>query len=336
MKRMLKSWLLAAAVGIGASGLTAAAALAADHTLKVGWTTGDSANDPYAIGARAFKEEVERRSDGRIEVHLFPNRALGDEKAMLEGMRLGTVDMAVMSSAVNSQVVPEFALTDLPFLFANEKQARAVLDGPVGAALAEKVKDKGLMVLSYMEGGFRNLVNNVRPINTPADMAGVKFRVIQSPIYIEMVESLGGNAVPMAWGEVYTAVQQGTIDGLEAPPSVIEQNKFAEVVKYLSMSNHTYSALEFMISKRRFDALPEDLRAIVQEAATAAGETQRQRSYEIGQDVLAVLEQQGMTINTIDDLKPFQKAVAPIYEKYRGIVGSDLLDAALETAASVE
>lgn len=336
MRKMMKSWLLAAALSIGASALAAQAALAADHTLKVGWTTGDSANDPYAIGAHAFKEEVERRSEGRIEVHLFPNRALGDEKAMLEGMRLGTVDLSVMSSAVNSSIVPEFALTDLPFLFANEKQARAVLDGPVGAALAGKVEDKGLLVLSYMEGGFRNLVNNVRPINTPADMAGVKFRVIQSPIYIEMVESLGGNAVPMAWGEVFTAVQQGTIDGLEAPPSVIDQNKFGEIVKYLSMSNHTYSALEFMMSKRRFEALPEDLQAIVRDAATAAGATQRQRSYEIGQEVLAVLEKQGMAINTIDDLKPFQEAVAPIYEKYRGIVGADLLDQALATAAAAQ
>lgn len=336
MKRMMKSWLLAAAVSIGVGGLTAGAALAADHTLKLGWTTGDSANDPYAIGARAFKEEVERRSDGRIEVLLFPNRALGDEKPMLEGMRLGTVDMAVISSAVTSQIIPEFALTDLPFLFVDEKRARAVLDGPVGAILAEKAKEKGVLVLSYMEGGFRNLVNNTRPINKPANMAGVKFRVMQSPIYIEMVESLGGNAVPMAWGEVYTAVQQGTIDGLEAPPSVIEQSKFAEVVKYLSMSNHTYSALEFMISKRRFDALPEDLRTIVQEAATAATATQRQRSYEIGQEILAVLEKQGMTINTIEDLKPFREAVAPIYQNYRSIAGSELLDQALAAAASVE
>lgn len=333
MRKLLNGWLAAAAMAVA---LTAGNAIAAEFTLKAGWTTGDSANDPYAIGARAFKEEVERRSEGRIEVNLFPNRALGDEKAMLEGMRLGTVDLAVMSSAVNSSIVPEFAITDLPFLFANETQARAVLDGEVGQALAEKVKDKGLLVLGYMEGGFRNLVNNVRPINTPDDMKGVKFRVIQSPIYIEMVESLGGNAVPMAWGEVFTAVQQGTIDGLEAPPSVIEQNKFAEVVKYLSMSNHTYSALEFMMSKRKFDSLPEDLQAIVLEAGKAAGEIQRQRSYEIGQEVLAVLEKQGMTINTIEDLKPFQEAVAPIYEKYRDIVGSDLLDAALAGAASAE
>ena len=330
MKRMLKSWLLAAAVGIGASGLTAAAALAADHTLKVGWTTGDSANDPYAIGARAFKEEVERRSDGRIEVHLFPNRALGDEKAMLEGMRLGTVDMAVMSSAVNSQVVPEFALTDLPFLFANEKQARAVLDGPVGAALAEKVKDKGLMVLSYMEGGFRNLVNNVRPINTPADMAGVKFRVIQSPIYIEMVESLGGNAVPMAWGEVYTAVQQGTIDGLEIPVAVISSNKYNEVTKFLSLTNHTYSVIGLIVSKRNFDRLPADQQAAVREAAKAATAAQRTAAFANVKELLADLESKGMQVNKISDPAAFRESVKPVYEKFRRPIGSDLMDAALK------
>lgn len=323
--------------GVAALSLLAAvagAAQAQNFSLKIGWTTGDSANDPYSIGARAFKEEVERRSEGQIEVLLFSNRALGDEKSLLEGMRLGTVDMAILSSAVSSQVVPEYALPDLPFLFATESQARAVMDGPVGDILAEKMSNHGVIVLSYLEAGFRSMANNVRPIQTLEDTSRVKFRVIQSPIYIRMIELLGGSAVPMAWGEVYTAVQQGTIDGLEAPPVVIEQNKFAEVVKYLSLTNHTYNALELMISKRSLNRMPEELQQIVRDSAKAATATQRQRSDEVNASVLDLLTTQGVQVNAIENLAPFREAVAPIYEEYRKIIGSDLLDLTLSEVAS--
>ncbi len=162
---------------------------------------------------------------------------------MLEGMRLGTVDAGVITNAVIAQIEPAFQLNDLPFLYENEAQAQRVLDGPVGQKLAAKLESKGVKLLGWMEGGFRNMINNVRPVEKPDDVKGVKYRVMQNPVFIGMFSSLGGNAVPMAWGETFTAVQQGAIDGLEIPLAVIDQNKYFEVTKFLSITNHTYSAI---------------------------------------------------------------------------------------------
>ena len=214
--------------------------------------------------ARAPSRSGSRRpSGGRIEVQLYPNRQLGDEKPMLEGMRLGTVDAGVITNAVIAQIEPAFQLNDLPFLYENEAQAQRVLDGPVGQKLAAKLETKGVKLLGWMEGGFRNMINNVRPVEKPEDVKGVKYRVMQNPVFIGMFSSLGGNAVPMAWGETFTAVQQGAIDGLEIPLAVIEQNKYAEVTKYLSITNHTYSAIPLLMAKRAFDKLPDDLKKVV-------------------------------------------------------------------------
>ncbi len=244
--------------------LASAPAFAQQKTvIKLGWTTSDGAQDPYATGARAFKERVEAASGGRIEVQLYPNRQLGDEKPMLEGMRLGTVDAGVITNAVIAQIEPTFQLNDLPFLYENEAQAQRVLDGPVGQKLAAKLETKGIKLLGWMEGGFRNMINNVRPVEKPDDVKGVKYRVMQNPVFIGMFSSLGGNAVPMAWGETFTAVQQGAIDGLEIPLAVIEQSKYAEVTKYLSITNHTYSAIPLLMAKRAFDKLPDDLKKVV-------------------------------------------------------------------------
>ena len=202
-----------AALAWGLSGTLVPQAEAADLTIKLGWTSSAGETDPYAIGARAFKQAVEAESKGRIEVQLFPNRALGDEKPLLEGMRLGTVDAAIITNAVVAQIEPAFQINDMPFLYSDEAQAQKILDGPVGEKLRKKLETKGVVLLGFMEGGFRAMINNVRPVSTPADVKGVKYRVMQNPVYIAMFSSLGGNAVPMAWAETFTAVQQGAIDG---------------------------------------------------------------------------------------------------------------------------
>jgi tripartite ATP-independent transporter DctP family solute receptor len=199
---------------------------------------------------------------------------------MLEGMRLGTVDAGVITNAVIAQIEPAFQVNDLPFLYESEAQAQAVLDGPVGKKMAAKLDAKGIKLLGFMEGGFRNMINNVRPVLKPDDVKGVKYRVMQNPVFIGMFSSMGGNAVPMAWGETFTAVQQGTIDGLEIPLAVIDQNKYFEVTKYLSLTNHTYSAIPLLISKRTFDRMPEDLKKAVVDAGVAATKAQRVRTGE--------------------------------------------------------
>jgi tripartite ATP-independent transporter DctP family solute receptor len=301
--------------------------------IKLGWTTSDGAQDPYAIGARAFKQAVEKNSNGRIEVQLYPNRQLGDEKTMVEGMRFGTLDAGIITNALVAPVEPSFQLNDLPFLFANEQQAQKVLDGPVGAKLAKKLEAKGIVVLGYMEGGFRHMINNVRPVSKPEDVKGVKYRVMQNPVYIDMFTALGGSAIPMAWGETFTAVQQGTIDGLEIPVAVIDANKYFEVAKYLSITNHTYSVIELLMSKRIHDKLPADLQKAVRDAAITATAEQRKASSTNARELVAALQSKGMKVNPIADPAAFRGSVKGIYDKYRSSIGADVMD---ETLAALK
>jgi TRAP-type transport system periplasmic protein len=326
----MQIWKLAAGLALGAA-LAQSPALAQQKSIiKFGWTSSTGETDPYAVGAREFKKEVETRSKGRIEVQLFPNRQLGDEKPMIEGMRLGTVDAGAITNAVIAQIEPAFQLNDLPFLFESEPQAQKVLDGSVGKKLAGKLEKKGVVLIGFFEGGFRSMINNVRPVEKPEDVQGVKYRVMQNPVYIGMFSSLGGNAVPMAWGETFTAVQQGTIDGLEIPLAVIDQNKYFEVTKYLSLTNHTYSAIGLTLSKRTFDRLPADLKQAVMEGGMAAIKTQRAASAKAQKEVLASLEAKGMKINHVKDVKPFRAAVQKVYADVRGTLGdAKLLDEAL-------
>ena len=314
---------LAAAVG-------AAPALAQQKTvIKLGWITSDGAQDPYAIGARAFKEALEKNAAGKIEVQLYPNRQLGDEKVLVEGMRFGTVDAGIITNALVAPVESAFQLNDLPFLYASEQQAHKVLDGPVGQAMAKKLEAKGIIVLGYMEGGFRQMINNVRPVAKPEDVKGVKYRVMQNPVYIDMFTSLGGSAIPMAWGETFTAVQQGAIDGLEIPIAVIDANKYFEVTKYLSLTNHTYSVIELLISKRTFDKLPADLQKAVRDAAATATAEQRKAAAANSKELLATLQTKGMKVNPIGDPAAFRSSVKGVYDKFRPSIGPELMDAAL-------
>lgn len=321
---------LLAGAGFAIIGGAQSAAPAQGRTvLRVGWPTGDGAQDPYAIAARFFKEEAEKLSNNRIEVQLFPNRALGDERPMLDGLRLGTVDMAVITNAVIAQIEPAFQINDMPFLFPDEASAQRGLDGAMGQSLAQRLERRGVVNLGYMEGGFRQMVNNVRPIARPADVRGVKFRVLQSPIYIGMYTALGGTAVPMAWGETFTAVQQGTIDGLEIPLAVIAANRYDEVTKYLSITNHIYSMIGLLIGKRILDRLPADLRDVVRAAGTAATARQRAASLANAREITEALRGKGMQVNPVADPAEFRHAVLPMYETFRGAIGAEIVQQAL-------
>jgi tripartite ATP-independent transporter DctP family solute receptor len=309
------------------------AAHAAEIELKLAWLTSDSETDPYAITAHAFKKELEAAFPGRVEVQLFPNRQLGDDKEILEGMQFGTIDMGVITNAVVANLEPSYQLVDLPFLFGSSEQAHAVLDGPVGKQLAANLRDDGVISLGAAEGGFRNMINNVRPVRTPEDVEGVKYRTMQNPVFIEMFSSLGGSPVPMAWGEVYTAMQQGAVDGLEIPASVVNSNNYAEVTKYLSFTRHTYSAIHLLISERSFDKLPEDVQQGVLEAGTAAIAQERKAVAAAEADVVAALESKGMEINDIDDVGAFRSKVKPVYDQFRPAIGAELLQQALDSVS---
>lgn len=304
------------------------------YTLKFYWTTADSENDPYAIGAHEFKDLVEEKTQGRVTVQLFPNSQLGGERDAIEGISLGTIDMGIITNAPISGFVPQFQVLDLPFIFSDKQQAYKVLDGEVGKSLLGKLEERGIKGLGFAEGGFRQMINNVRAIKTPQDVAGVKFRVMENPIYIGMFKALGSNPTPMAWGETFTAVQQKTIDGLEIPIPVIHQNKFYEVTKHLSLTNHTYSPLVFMISMKTWNKLPEDIQQAIQASVEETLPIQRQKNSENVEKLLKDLEAKGMEVNEIDDPQEFREKVVPIYKDYEEAIGKDILEGLLAATNS--
>lgn len=293
-------------------------------TLKLGWTTSDGPTDPYAITARQFAAALEKEAPGQFTVEFYPNRALGDEKEMLEGLSFGTLPMAVITNAPIASIEPAFQINDLPFLYADEQKAHAVLDGEVGQKLMKKLESKNIIGFGFAEGGFRQMINNVRAVNTPQDVEGIKWRVMQNPVYIGMFRSLGGNAVPMAWGEVFTAVQQGTIDGLEIPIAVIQNNGYYEVTKYLSLTNHTYSALGVLMAKKTWDKLTPEQQTAVRKAARTAIEQERAMNMENVRKLVDKLKQEGMQVNNVKVPAAFQQKVKPVYEEFRPSIGDEI------------
>ena len=326
--RTVSTALLAGALALGMGAGLAWPALAQTE-LKIGWTTSDGETDPYAIAARGLAAALEDEAPGEFTFSYFPNRQLGDEREMVEALEFGTLDVGIITNAVIANVAPAFQLNDMPFLYGNEAQAHAVLDGEVGQRMLAGLSDNGIVGLAFAEGGFRHMINNERPVSTPGDVDGVKYRVMQNPVFIGMFQALGGNAVPMAWGEVYTAVQQGTVDGLEIPIAVIQNNNFAEVVQYLSLTRHTYSALGVLMSRRTFDRLSPEQQDAVRAAAQAAAIAQRAAVAENTNAIIQALEADGMVINEVDDPGAFRSLVTPVYDEFRDSIGSDLLDAAL-------
>ncbi|MBW1700413.1 MAG: TRAP transporter substrate-binding protein [Deltaproteobacteria bacterium] len=309
--------------------LTGTTVWAGPVVLKFGWTTAEGKTDPYAIIARQFKKALEEIAPGQFEVQLFPNRQLGDEKEMLEGLSFGTLDSAVITNSPISRIAKSFQVNDMPFIYASEEQAHKVLDGPIGQKLMKSLEKQNIIGLGFAEGGYRQMINNVRQIYMPKDVSGIKWRVMPNPVYIGMFRSLGGNAVPMAWGEVFTAMQQKTIDGLEIPIAVIYSNHYYEVAKYLSITNHTYSALGLLISKRKYDRLTPDQQDAVKKAARKAIAIQRQMNKENIEILIGKIKEKGMRVNAVRDPSSFRSKVKPVYEKFRDSIGSELLDSVL-------
>lgn len=297
--------------------------------IKMGSVNADTPRDNYALAYRSFAAEVEKLIPGQVEFKFFPSTQLGDEKEMVEGMTFGTMDMAPITNAVVSNLVSAFMLNDMPFLFANAEQAHEILDGPIGQQMLDMLQAKKIKGLAFFEGGFRNMVNNNRPITKPADVEGIKFRVMQAPTFIKMFDALGGNAVPMPYSETFTAVQQGTVDGLEIPIASIYSSRYYEIVKFLSLTQHTYSAIPMLISMKTWDKLSKDQQDAFQKAARLANKIQRQQVGGNNATLIKEMQEKGVKVNDVDDPAAFRQKVLPVYEIFREKIGSDLLNKAL-------
>lgn len=280
--------------------------------------------DGFHIAAVKFQELVQERTQGKVSIEIFPNASLGDERTLLEGMQIGTVDMGVITNGPVANFVEQMAVFEMPFLFATPEQAYEVLDGPIGQDLLDQLATVNLKGLAYAERGFRNLTNSVRPVNTPADLQGLRIRVMENPVYIDTFRELGANAVPMAWTEALTAMQQGTIDGQENPVNVIHSFKLNETQSHMSLTRHTYAPAVFVMGMRSWNQLPEAAQVIMIEAAREAAAHERQVNAEMEAQQLDELRAAGMTINETPDIAAFQAAIAPVYEKYGAKFGEYL------------
>lgn len=272
--------------------------------------------DGFHIAAEEFKALVEAETDGMVTIDLFPNATLGDERTLLEGMQMGTVDMGLITNGPVANFVPEIAVFELPFLFSTPQEAYSVLDGSVGQELLGKLETVQLKGLAYAERGFRNLTNSKRPVKTPEDIKGLKIRVMENPVYIDTFQTLGANTVPMAWTEALTALQQKTIDGQENPVNVIYSYKLSETQQYLSMTYHTYAPAIFVMSLKKYNELPEDVQQIFKECAQEAAEYERQVNADNEKQQLEDIASQGMEVLPDINTALFKEAVQPVYEKY--------------------
>jgi len=298
--------------------------------LKLGFVTAASETDPYFITCKKWGELIETYTKGKYKVNLFPSGQLGNENEMIKNLTMGSMDLGVITNAPVGSFVKSFMVLDLPFIFPSAEVAHKVLDGEVGNMLLSKLNKLQIVGFAFSEGGFRHMINNVRPISTPEDTKGIKFRVMTTPIYIGLFQSLGSNAVPMPWGEVFTAVQQKVIDGLEIPIPVIHANKYYEVTKFLSLTSHTYSPLIHMCSEQRWKKLSAEEKEIFKKSAKEAAAFERNATKGINEDLLQKLKASGMNINDVPNKKPFQDAVKPMYQKFEEEIGKDVMQAAIK------
>ena len=303
--------------------LALSAPVAAATVIKLGHIA--EATNPYGMGADKFAEIVKQKSNGDIQVKVFPSSQLGTQKELIEGLIYGTVDMTLTGTAELGTFQPQMALFDMPFLFKDRAHAYRALDS-VGMEMAKPLEAKGIKLLGYMENGIRHMTNNVRPIKTPADMKGLKIRVMNNNVYVAMMKSLGASPTPMALAELYSAMQVGVVDGQENPSAHIFTKRFFEVQKYASLTGHAYAAEPVLISMATWKKLTPAQQTIVQESANEAIAWQRKMSETEDSEFWDKIKKTGkMEVITVDR-KPFMEATDTIYKDLAKTVGQQNID----------
>jgi tripartite ATP-independent transporter DctP family solute receptor len=313
-----RAGLLAAAailtIGIG----TVSAQDVQERTIR--WGHLNNTDHPISIAVQKFVEIVAAKSGGKLKVREFPANQLGTEMQQQSALRAGTQEMQSPATTSLVGIVKEYGLIDFPFIVSTPQQADALLDGPLGKALLEKLPEKGLVGLAYWDLGFRNVTNSRRPITKGEDLDGIKIRVIPNPVYLETFKTFNANPLPMSFSELYSALETRTVDGQENPFSVILSNKFYEVQKYLSVTNHTYSTNIILVSKKFWDGLSAAEQKILRDAAIEARDFERKISREQAQKAVDELKAKGMQVNDLTpaELDRMRAKAAPVADKFSG------------------
>lgn len=300
------------------------ATAAAQTAMKINISIAQNSHQGIAIDT--FAKEVETRTSGRIKVQTFYSGSLGGERESIEAVQLGTQELTFSSSGPVPNFVPEAKILDIPFLFRDKAHARAVLDGPIGQEMLTKFDSKGFKALAWGENGIRNMTNNKRAINTPDDLKGLKLRTMENPVHVAAYKGLGIVTTPMAMTEVFTALQQGTVDGQENPLSVIMAAKFDQVQKHVSLTGHVYSPGIFLMNKASFDNLSAADKQVFLDAAKAAVKANRARVDADDAMGVSYLRGKGMTVVENVDKAKFVATLAPVYTDFEKQFGKANMD----------
>jgi tripartite ATP-independent transporter DctP family solute receptor len=309
-----------AALLLAASGAASAQDIK-ERALK--FATQNPKGHPIVLGMEKFAETVAAKSGGKIKVNLFPGGVLGGDAPNISALQGGTIEMVVMNAGILAQQVKDFEVFDFPFMFANAQEADAVVDGPFGRALLDKLDAKNIHGLAYWELGFRNITNSKRPITKVDDIAGLKLRVIPNAINVDWVGALGANPTPMAFPEVYAGLEQKAIDGQENPLTVINANKFYEVQKHLALTNHQYNPQAVIVSKKLWDTLSDAEKKLLGDAAVEAAAYQRKVSREQTAAALDSLKKNGMQVTEFSpaEQQKLRDKLKPVIDKHGAAIG---------------
>jgi tripartite ATP-independent transporter DctP family solute receptor len=297
--------------------------------MKMSVTTSEQST--WYKGAQMWADKVKEKTNGQVEIKVYANEQLsnGNQPKGIELLQNGSTDASLHSTIIYSALDEKFSVISMPWLFNDEAVADKALAGPAGEKLSALLREKGVEPLAFGENGFRQITNNKKPIAKPEDMQGLKIRVPNMKMYIDLYKALGADPTSMSFSEVFTALQQGTIDGQENPLPVIMSSKLYEVQKYVSLWNYSYDPLVLGVNKKLFDSLDKQTQDIMKQTAVEAMEYQRKLNREENAKFVKELEAKGVTVTTLtpEQVKAFQDKVAPVYQKYENVIGKDLIDA---------
>ncbi len=331
-KRVSRRWALKAGAVAAALPAMPAIVRAQDKlTLKMG-TLGSTAYFYYK-GAVRMAEEVAAKTSGNVKIEVFPNQQLGNERDMIEGMQLGTIDLAVINTPLLASFDPRFQIFDMPFMFNDWAHVSRVVSGSLGQDLLKSLESKNLKGLAYSTAGHRHVLNYKKPIKTPEDMKGLKIRVLDNPVHVAIANAMGANATPMQYSEVATALRQRTVDGLDSPTAAVVTEKFYETQKFMSLTGHVFTGVVYIVGMKRFQSLPPAVQKVFMDAGKIGAdlETEQHNKAEIdGIDILR--KQHGMTIDTIDK-GPFRALMQPVFDRFQDRVGKDVIESVRKMGA---
>ena len=292
----------------------------------------DSQNS-YGIGLEKLAELINEKSDGRYQLDVYHSGQLGTEAELVEGITMNTVDIVAVTTSIIVNTVPEYGIFDLPYMLEDFDAVDLVFNGDLGREYLDMLADYGIVGLRFWVNGFRCAANSKHPINTPEDFVGIKMRTMNNPVHITSFEALGAVATPMAYGEVYTAIQQGTVDGMEAPIQTIYSSSFYEVAPYVSITNHVYSSALLLMSESCRSQIPEEDWAIWEEALNEASQFEAEYAIARTQEGIEAMTAAGSEVNEVQNISLFAEAVTGVYAQYYDVYGQDAIQRILDVAS---